>query len=149
MLTATRSKDPVWGHCHCFQGKNLAVSLAMRRFVTKSTALTRAILLLSVCAVFFAGIPLTVVHSHADATFGHVHAISEHHHEHEHDDHHDDEGLDSGSLHVHALDILLPGIAATPELSVSPQRLDSLTLLPIDTWLPDKPVSPLFRPPIT
>ena len=122
----------------------------MRRSTTTPAALTRAILLLSACAVFFSGIPLTVVHSHADATLGHVHDVTEHHNaiEHDHHDHHDEEALESSSLHVHALDILLPGIATTPELSISPQPLDSLTLQPIDTWLPDKPVSLLFRPPI-
>ena len=123
----------------------------MRRFTTSSAALARAILFLSACAVFFAGIPLNVVHSHADAVLGHVHDVTEHHHsvEHDHQDQHDYEELESSSLHVHALDILLPGIATTPELSISPQPLDSLTPQPIDTWLPDKPVSLPFRPPIT
>ena len=122
----------------------------MRRFVTTSAVLTRAILLLSVCGVAFAGTPLTVVHSHADATSGHVHEVSEHQHavEHEHHDHHVDEELDSSSSHVHALDILPPGIAATLQISVSPQQPQSLSLAPVDTWLPDKPVSVLFRPPI-
>ena len=107
-------------------------------------------MLLSVFGILFAGTPLTVVHSHADATSGHVHEVSEHQHavEHEHHDHYVDEELDSSSSHVHALDILPPGIAATPHLSVSLLPPQSLSPAPVDTWLPDKPVSVLFRPPI-
>ena len=107
-------------------------------------------MLLSVCAVLCAGVPLTIVHSHADATVGHVHDLGTRQHavEHEHDDHHANEELDTSSFHVHALDIPLPGITASPQLSISQQLPQSLTQLPADNWLPDKPVSPLYRPPI-
>lgn len=108
-------------------------------------------MLVSVCGVLFAGVPLTVVHSHADATLGHVHDVSEHQHavEHEHLDHHDDEEFDSGSLHVHALDVVSPGMAATLKIPVLLQQPQSLSPLPLDTWVPDKPVNPLYRPPIS
>lgn len=122
----------------------------MRQFVTTSALLTRAILLVSVCGVMLAGVPLTVVHSHADATLGHVHDVGEHRYanEHEHDDHHDDEEFDSDSLHVHALDVVSPGITATMKIPVLLEQPQSLSPLPLDNWLPDKPVVPPFRPPI-
>lgn len=108
-------------------------------------------MLFSVCGVLFAGVPLTVVHSHADATFGHVHDVGEHQHavEHEDDDHHDNDEFDSGSTHVHALDVVSPSIAATLEIPILLQQPQSLSPLPVDTWVPDKPVKPLFRPPIS
>ena len=108
-------------------------------------------MLVAVCGVLFAGVPLTVVHSHADATFGHAHDVSEHHHavELEHQDDQDNEEFDSGTLHVHAPDVVSPGMAATLKITVLLQQTQSRYSLPVDTWVPDKPVKPLFRPPIS
>lgn len=122
----------------------------MRRFVITSTGLTKAILLLSLCALLIAAVPVTVVHSHADATVGHMHDFAEtqHSNDHEHPDQDKENGHESESLHAHTVNVLLLAAAPTLQPSASGQPFNSVILLPVDNWLPDKPVSPLFRPPI-
>lgn len=116
----------------------------------KSAGWTKGILLVSLCAVLATGIPVTIVHSHSHSSVGHVHDFAEtlHSHEHEHSVIQNDAEQEADSLHVHAVDVMLLVVAPSVDPGSSDPALPSIIRSTIDSWLPDKPVSVLYRPPI-
>lgn len=109
-------------------------------------------LALFVLTVAGAGAPTVEVHAHGDAAFGHSHEVHGHGHylpgSQPADDGHAGDSADAGVLHAHADGCVSVGLTSSIDVEI-----------PIPAWgrgyiprpasrPPDKPVPPLYRPPI-
>jgi hypothetical protein len=119
---------------------------------TISNGCRRVILALLVVAVVATGLPVIEVHAHDDATYGHSHDLHDHSHglpetpDTENGD--DPESTDAAALHAHADGCVSVGLTSSLDAEISmPAWGRSYTPRPASRP-PDKPVRPLYRPPI-
>lgn len=124
----------------------------MTGLATTSEGIRRAVLALIGMAAIGTSAPVNKVHAHDDASFGHGHNAHEHSHSpfrtpvHEGDD--EPETTDAGTLHAHADGCVAVGLTSTVDREISIPA-DSRSYIPRPAARPpDKPICPLYRPPI-
>ncbi len=109
-------------------------------------------LALLVVAVAGAGVPVIEVHAHDDAAFGHSH--DSHHHSQDlpgvllSDDGDDSGPTDAAALHAHADGCVSVALTSSVDVAVSIPAWGRSYIPRPASRPPDKPVPPLYRPPI-
>lgn len=113
----------------------------------------KAFLAMLFVAVVATGLPVIEVHAHDDAGFGHTHDLHDHSHElpgtpHAGDRENPESNESDGATHAHAAGSVAVGLTSSADAEISiPFYGRSYTPRPASRP-PDKPVRPLYRPPI-
>lgn len=124
----------------------------MSGLCTLSKGTGKAMLALLVVVVVGAGVPVIEVHAHDDAAFGHGHDV--HVHSHDRSDMQDPDGTHGPSgtgeetQHAHITGSIAVAVTSSLDVEISiPCWGESYIPRPASRP-PDKPVPPLYRPPI-
>lgn len=131
----------------------------MSRLPTIHQRARDVILALAIVAVVGTGIPLIEVHTHHQSNFGHNHDAHVHSHDadgHSHDvpgmpgaaDGNDPDTADADDLHAHIVGSVAVALTSVMDIDIQIPAYGRNRIPPPVSQPPDKPSSPLYRPPI-
>lgn len=103
-------------------------------------------LALLILAVAGTGMPVVEVHEHDDAAFGHRHDV--HVHSHDPSGTQSPEGTDDDAPHAHILGSVAVAVTSSFDVDIAIPAWSCSDIPAPASRPPDKPVAPLYRPPI-
>ena len=110
------------------------------------------ILALAIVAVISTGIPLIEVHTHHESSLGHGHDAHVHSHDlpdtHGPVDDDDPEKAEADELHAHIVGSVAVALTSATGIDIQIPAYSRSRIPPPVSQPPDKPVRPLYRPPI-